>query len=1069
MTHPPSPRSRRLRRARLLLIAAVLLPTLFLLPATAQGAQRVQEEPSVSLHTDINTPPLYPTPIQAIGGANNGTQVMDSLVAGDRLFLIVHREVPAAESDYIHHADELWVSDGSQAGTRPVVTLQLADDWWHPIFRWNEVRLEMAYLDGVLLTVLDENDITSVWYSDGTREGTRRVALDATVLGVVGEQLLMMRRNGPASFQLMSANRTFLRGHSLGSYATGRPDLEPPVFAMTDSMLYFLSTGRISAPANPWGVELWQSDGTRAGTRLALDLDPGPNDSHISLLIPGGESLFFVAPNGPLTALWRYDPASGQAAALGSADELTRYPIFRMLRGGNDIYIDTVWGLAHTLWHLDQRDGRLTQLPGIYDLTDWVITAGGLEMIGYWGLDIPSQPGPQEVAWWRWDPATGERTTLHVFESDAQSVYYPWIRAELAHLDGLTFAVTEAPAADPAYRELAYAVWQSDGSEAGTTLIAPLARPYPAVFMPTAYDGRLYYMADGGSTGIELHVYEPGGAPAVVADLSRKLDGDRPDCLVEEGGRLIISLADPGYQVTLWTSDGTEAGTVPFGERLGSIWVRSLCGDTPLRLGESRMFLTADSAAEGHRRLTLWALDPGAHRPRVVYEWKRTAGEDPGVVFVTGERLYLNISSSDRTILWTSDGTGAGTEQVLTPEGEPLEVGVGTRFDAGTPAGETLYLRVYTNLETLYWQIRGARAEQIDQSGHNVSWIFYQGAADRLFGWVEFIAPDDSRSTHLVTVPNETNVLETVMDLDGYTPNGYHLNGTFESDLWLLVTGERFHGLFTRDGDGAQRLLVSDGTVSGTGWVDLDPAPPAGTVRLSGLLVDGDDTYFNLWLNYQEVLVYRWRGNSPTAAKVPALAGVLQAVDGRLLVNQPAAGDQWVVGWFDPATETVTPFYQSRYLAGAMAVDRLQDDRLVLTFGGQSLMATDGTAAGSRMLRERDDFNLITSLREWEKGITVQTQGGRIWHSDGWNPALLVVDQGVQAEFGLSRAEGRLVFVYDLPEVGMGLYTLGETPAEPVGSLEVPEVLRPEHRYGELSYMPRLVGDMLGLGFAIRE
>ncbi len=46
------------------------------------------------------------------------------------------------------------------------------------------------------------------------------------------------------------------------------------------------------------GWELWESDGTAAGTRLVRDLNPGPFSSSPQNFVVSGSNLFFAADDG---------------------------------------------------------------------------------------------------------------------------------------------------------------------------------------------------------------------------------------------------------------------------------------------------------------------------------------------------------------------------------------------------------------------------------------------------------------------------------------------------------------------------------------------------------------------------------------------------------------------------------------------------------------------------------------------------------------------------------------------------------------------------------------------------
>jgi ELWxxDGT repeat protein len=158
-----------------------------------------------------------------------GPGIQDFFAAGSGLFM----------NRCIDGQCELWHSDGSSAGT------------WHLPFSpppptdygWDGVRHLVVAGEGVFFTGCDRAAGCEPWHSDGTIQGTRRLAdIDP----------------GPDS-------------------GLPEPDDEVPEFAVVDGVLYFPGY----APRT--GVELWRSDGSPSGTHLVKDINPGSADGFIKL------------------------------------------------------------------------------------------------------------------------------------------------------------------------------------------------------------------------------------------------------------------------------------------------------------------------------------------------------------------------------------------------------------------------------------------------------------------------------------------------------------------------------------------------------------------------------------------------------------------------------------------------------------------------------------------------------------------------------------------------------------------------------------------------------------------
>lgn len=83
-----------------------------------------------------------------------------------------------------------------------------------------------------------------------------------------------------------------------------------------DDEAYFLANDGTT------GYELWVSDGREAGTRLVLDLIPGPADSDFFMIVDVGGSLFLVRFVTPGTELWKSDGTAGGTELVTPLDGL---------------------------------------------------------------------------------------------------------------------------------------------------------------------------------------------------------------------------------------------------------------------------------------------------------------------------------------------------------------------------------------------------------------------------------------------------------------------------------------------------------------------------------------------------------------------------------------------------------------------------------------------------------------------------------------------------------------------------------------------------------------------------
>jgi ELWxxDGT repeat protein len=163
-----------------------------------------------------------------------------------------------------------------------------------------------------------------------------------------------------------------------------------------------------------------------------------------------------------------------------------------------------------------------------------------------------------------------------------------------------------------------YELWKSDGTAAGTSLVAEL-RPGP----------------------------EPQEPPAVLASA--------------EAGGVLYLLLEEGDEVSLWRTDGTAAGTIRLRgpDDSPGPWRGS-----ELAAAGGTAFFTVYDEALG---LQLWASDGTAAGTREVLKAGEDLGEDPDTrlgLTELGGRLYFFTSGPDSFGLWRSDGTASGTVRI---------------------------------------------------------------------------------------------------------------------------------------------------------------------------------------------------------------------------------------------------------------------------------------------------------------------------------------------------------------------------------------------------------------------
>jgi ELWxxDGT repeat protein len=214
----------------------------------------------------------------------------------DESTLIDNPGTPANVSSGIVFAvgSNLWRTDGTLENT---VQLPIS---FGKVTR--EVSVVGSDKQRALIRVRNRLGRTSLWSSDGTTEGTNLLqplgkSNVVTVVGNTNGHTLFVVKADPyvTTAQLWATDGTPQTTHRLG-------DLNPHPASSTASgqvvasntfthngLTYFINTD----PAH--GAEIWRTNGTPQGTRLAYDLVPGPESGQPALAGIVGDRLVFNA------------------------------------------------------------------------------------------------------------------------------------------------------------------------------------------------------------------------------------------------------------------------------------------------------------------------------------------------------------------------------------------------------------------------------------------------------------------------------------------------------------------------------------------------------------------------------------------------------------------------------------------------------------------------------------------------------------------------------------------------------------------------------------------------------
>jgi ELWxxDGT repeat protein len=203
------------------------------------------------------------------------------------------------------NGDELWVSDGTTAGTTMLKNI-------HPTANGNPIDI-VIFQDLLFFTANDGPNSSELWVSDGTEAGTQ-LFLDINpgpgtgnpaFKTVIGDQMYFAANNGTNGTEIWVSDGTVAGTRMVKDIRPGSANSLPSRFFAYNGEVYFRANDGTT------GNELWKTDGTEAGTVLVQDIRPGSGNSSPDNFFISGGLLYFTADDGTSgVELWVTDGTS---------------------------------------------------------------------------------------------------------------------------------------------------------------------------------------------------------------------------------------------------------------------------------------------------------------------------------------------------------------------------------------------------------------------------------------------------------------------------------------------------------------------------------------------------------------------------------------------------------------------------------------------------------------------------------------------------------------------------------------------------------------------------------------
>jgi ELWxxDGT repeat protein len=755
----------------------------------------------------------------------------------------------------------LWRTDGTEQGTSRLFDLVTPTDFPFPL-------RGLASVPGAAYFGATDASGWKIWRSDGTPSGTVAITaasptsvqpfavLGSRVVFLDGAKDVWVAEGTQTKFltKIHTAKEKFFSFATLGSNvyigtesgmwkSDGSPGGTSSLLSLQVTGRLVLANGRIffAAVAPDTGGELWVSDGTQPGTHIVADLNPGLestffNNTEIMSL---GDRVIFTGTNGELGVS---DGTAQATRVIRTGSPLASTP--SAVLNGVAFFAFNDGQHGRELWRSDgtTEGTRLVRDASDFDSAALYALVAGATKIYYYGSDRThpndlfesdgTEAGTHVVAdrpnrKWR---ASGETLVtigdaLFFPGDDGETGNEPWVTdgsAAGAHLIANLGAESQGSSAPTnlidggarlyfnATSDDEPGAWVTDGSSGGTRMLVR-GESADTTPIPLAVMGNLLYLKQGLKLLKSDMVM---GGQILVKDFGTGGTGPTLENPVVTNGRLLLTVY--GRDLTLWSTDGTEAGTVQLTRPYDAAPTR------PVSLAGQLYFVN-------NTKGTLYATDGTLAGTRLMAQPQDVFSVYTPLCALGGALYFFSAGPDNETRLWRFSGAAGdativarfpGTSTIATP----THVAV---------AGSSLFftLRLLASGEQL-WRSDGTQGGTVMIK----EFPAFPAVLTDLFALGSRIVfgSHDGRGGSEAWVSDGTS--DGTRKLGDIRPTGYGFPAAF-----VVADGIAYFA-----GDDPQRgpeLWQTDGTPEGTQIV-ADLVPGAGGSAPAGLTRSGDFLYF---------------------------------------------------------------------------------------------------------------------------------------------------------------------------------------------------------------------------------
>ena len=628
---------------------------------------------SASLVTDLNPAPFYGDidELAAINGkaifathesaTGEELYVSDGSAAGTSLLKDINPGLADSAPKYLTvsgakvyfsaddgaHGRELWETDGTAPGTQMVSDLAPGGGSSDPV--------DLTDVNGTLFFVGNGPGGTGLYKTDGTAAGTVLVKGSGIVaplhsyLTNVNGTVFFRGYDPDHGYELWKSDGTSAGTQMVSDVTPGPASSDFGRVANVNGTVYF-----------DIGTTLYKSDGTASGTSAVEAI---PNATSIQDLTSyNGLVVFHVADSTGDEALWRSDGTPAGTFVLHETGALTPQQPGNIAVSHGALYFGVYTDSADaSVWSTDGTTAGTTQVmaftnaaSAVQSLTDmagtlyftgdsgslWKTDGSAAGTVELGGSNVRQITPAGSLVFFRSstgipalsvsDGTAAGTVMLKQFQASTQGSEIE----ELTAVGDKVFFTASNWAFQGGNPFTPYELYVTDGTQAGTTALAPLTR---YIQDPLALGGKFYFLtsrslsvSDGTSQGtVPVETFPVTSAP--------------PLSLTTFGGKLFFG------ENGLWVSDGTPAGTMQIESDVDARLIAAA--------GDQLFFIALDSQTH----YSLWKTD-GTSAGTV--KLSDLPNGNPTSMTAVGNRMYFVMSNSSADELWTSDGTAGGTAMV---------------------------------------------------------------------------------------------------------------------------------------------------------------------------------------------------------------------------------------------------------------------------------------------------------------------------------------------------------------------------------------------------------------------